>query len=544
MTSVPDEPSRSIPKRKESGAHMAISRRQFINQAGGVAAAAVTGFPAVTRAAGLTWGGVPAGVWPTAPDLRILEIHLLGGIAPFESFYFRPGSGLQTRGFDSEITALPWNAACTGFPSGIESMAHGLDTGPVPKMVHLGPFARPLWPAHISSRLRVIVQSHDLLPHEAAIPFVMTGQRLGRSNQASLGSAIQHRYRALDEAAGFAPRVQPYSYGLLPQAASLNSLLFSMMGALGTHPGNAKPLVLRIGNTFGDFLTQLQRNDSSTEGDALLDQLRGQYRDRLRFQGLPDPAWLIRSKGFQNYDVAVSNLLMASSLSTFLGGLPSTIGSDFQCASEVNLFNSSANPTRTALETAVDLLTRPPDQAPRYVHVVDSGLTRSGLPYDVHGAGHATDTGSNLFNTLSNLARLIRDPANPSPDDAGKIDLNNTMIHITTDFGRTPFKSLSGSPSAGSLGRDHWPQAFCSVLIGGPAAAGVIGSISDAANLGAVADASYSPSDVRAAMLVAMNIDPFEPENYAQGQLSSEFSLATDHTAAMIALKQKIIGVV
>jgi Protein of unknown function (DUF1501) len=118
------------------------------------------------------------------------------------------------------------------------------------------------------------------------------------------------------------------------------------------------------------------------------------------------------------------------------------------------------------------------------------------------------------------------------------------MIVINTDFGRTPFKSLGNAPNAGSLGRDHWPDAFCSVLIGGPIMTkGVVGSISDAANTGAVADVPFTPTDMRAALLLAMNINPFEPENYPQGQLSPQFAGAADHTAAMQALRTTILGV-
>jgi hypothetical protein len=520
-----------------------LTRRELLRSAtGAIAASSVVGFPAIVRAAGPVWGEVPAGVWATPPDLRILEIHLMGGMAPFESFYFRPDPGPQTRGFDVEIATLPWNAACPGTPapgSPLVTQLHGNDSNMSP--VHLGPLAKPLWPSHLSSRMRVIVQSHDLMPHEAAIPYVMTGLRLGRSNQASLGSAIQHRYRALDADAGLPVRPEPYCYGLLPQQAGLNNLLFSMMGALGTHPGSAKPLVLRLGPTFGTFLAQLNRANSSSEADALLDQLRGQYRDRLRFQGSTSASALTRSRGFEDYDVAVSNLFRASSISTFLGALPSTIANSASCASESGTFENNPNVTRTALEAAVHLLTRPASQRARYVHVVDSGLTRQdGFPYDVHDAGNATDTGSNLWNTLSKLASLVRDPANPSPTDASKLDLDNTMIHITTEFGRTPFKSSGNSVNPASLGRDHWPAAFCSVLIGGPVVGPkVVGAISDA---GAVATTSYSPTDTRAAMLVAMGIDPFAPENYALGQLSAEFSNPPrTHLAAMTRLRDRIL---
>jgi len=520
-----------------------ITRRKLLrNAAGALAASSAIGFPSILRAVGPVWGSMPSGVWATPPNLKILEIHLLGGMAPFESFYYRPDPGLRTRGFDAEITALNWNAACPGTPSGIQTQSLANDSDAKP--VHLGPFAKPLWPAHISSKLRVIVQRHDLMPHEAAIPYVMTGLRLGRSTQASLGSAIQHRYRAIDLDAGAPVRPEPYAYGLLPQNTFFDQLAFSMMGALGAHPGEAKPLVLRLGPQFGTFLSLLTRTSSSAEGDALLDQLRARYRDALRFQASTAPSALTRSKGFQNYDVAVASLFQASSLSTFLGGIPSAIANGDSCASESGTFESNPNLTKTALQAAVHLLTRPAAQAPRYVHVVDTGITRQSLPYDVHSAGHATDTGSNLWNMLSTLVGLVRDPANPSPNDSDKLDLATTLIHITTEFGRTPFKSIGDQVNAASLGRDHWPDAFCSVLIGGPITqAAVLGSISDAANTGAVATTSYSPTDVRAAMLVAMGIDPFEPENYALGQLSAPFSTAPTHTDGMVLLRQQILGV-
>jgi hypothetical protein len=202
------------------------------------------------------------------------------------------------------------------------------------------------------------------------------------------------------------------------------------------------------------------------------------------------------------------------------------------------------NPTRTALEAAVNLLTRPAAERPRYVHVVDAGINRFGLPYDVHDFAHATDTGSNLWETLTTLASFIKDPANPTAQDAVKLDLNDTMIVINTEFGRTPFKSSGNAVSAGSKGRDHWPSAFTSVLIGGPITTkAVVGSISDAANTGGVADKSYTPTDMRAALMLAMNINPFMNENFAQGSLSEPFASAASHNAAMELLRQIILGI-
>jgi hypothetical protein len=519
----------------------AFNRRHFLKA--GLAGAALA-FPMIGRANGPVWGDVPASVWPgTPPDIKILEIHLLGGTAPFESFYFRPAAGVRTRGFDSEITALNWNAACPGTPSGLVSQPFANDSNGKP--VSLGPFAKPFWPTHISSRMRVLVLAHDLMPHEAAIPYVTTGSRLGRPTQASTGTAVQHRYLALDQDAMNPVRVAPYSYGLLPQNTLEDALLFQMMGSIGMHGGSAKPLVLRIGTQFATFLAQLNRPGMTADDNTLLDQLRAEYRDWLRFQGSSAPEALIRDKAFRDYDISVSNLFNGPALSTLLGGLPSTIPSDANCASETATFTPHANPTRTAIQAAVNLLTRASSERPRYVQVIDAGISSNfRLPYDVHNFAHATDTGSNLWNTLSTLAGLIRDPSNPTPTDSTKLDLTDTMIVINTEFGRTPYKSIGSVPDATSEGRDHWPSAFASVLIGGPITShGVVGSISDAPDTGGVADISYTPTDMRAALLLAMNINPFENENFAQGSLSAPFATAMDHTAAMIQLRTTILGI-
>lgn len=531
-----------------------LTRRSFIQSmtAAGLAGATL-GAPAIVRAAGPVWGTVPNGVWSSgtapSPNIKMLEIHLLGGTAPYESFYYRPtlASG-RTRGFDAEVSALNWNGVCPNTPSGLVHQALGnnamLSRDENNKDVHLGPFAKPFWPVHISSRMRVVALAHDLVPHEVAIPYVMTGSKIGRPNQSTLGAAIQERYRVLDIENGNPFRAAPYAYGLLPENTFFDQLAFNTLGTVGMHHGSAKPLVMRVGPQFSTFISQLTRPISNSS-DALLDQYRAQYRDWLRYQGQAAPNFLTRSKAFSDYDAAVANLFDSGSLSSLLVPAPSTVASAASCAAENGVFENNLNATATALKTAVYLLTRPSAQQARYVHVVDGGIVRQGLPYDVHSTRHVTDTGSNLWSTLSTLAGMIRDPANPQPNDADKLDLNETIIVINTEFGRTPFKSLGTVPNAGSLGRDHWPQAFCSVVIGGPiTTAGVVGSIMDGSSTATVADIPYTPTDLRAALLLAMNIDPFETENFALGSLSAPFSTAMDHTAAMVLLRQKILGIV
>jgi hypothetical protein len=514
-------------------------RRDFLKVAGATTAA-VGLFPRRAYAAPV-WGDVPASIWPTPPDLKVLEIHLLGGVAPFESFYYRPPLGLRTRGFDSEIGGLTWNGVCAGTPVGLETQTPFFANDSNTKEIRLGPFAKPLWRADIRDRMRVMVVSHNLLPHEAAIPYALTGLRLGNPNQASLGAAIAHRYVALDLEAG-PPRPLPYAYGLLAETAGLNSLLVANMSAGGRHPGAGRPLVLKIGPGFATFITQLQRTNMSSLKDALLDQHRGQYRDWLRFLGSGPPT---RSSAFRDYDTSVTSLFTAPSLTTLLGTVPTSIPTNQECAHEpATTFEMQPNPTKTALQPAAFLLTRPvASERARYVCVIDSGIEpRVGLPYDVHNAGHPGDTGSNLWNVFQTLADLINDPALPA--DPNKLNLSDTLIIISTEFGRTPFKSQFNAPDVSSVGRDHWPQAYVNVLIGGPITTrAVIGSINDGANELGVADVSYTPTDVRAAALVACGINPFESENFAIGQLSVPFGTAATHEQGMELLRTQLLGV-
>lgn len=532
-----------------------VTRRQVLK--GAAAGAALLSFGSRGRAWAVcsdpAWGCLPSDLWTWAADFhgyKILELHLFGGMAPYESFYYRDVVGSRTRGFDTEVTNLNWNPACANTPSGLETLQFSTDSSSKP--IHLGPFSKPLWRPDIHSRTRVIVQRHNLLPHEAAIPLAMTGHRLGRPNLAPLGAAIQHRRSALDTVAG-SSRTLPHSYALLPQNGALGSLFTlvqQVQSSIGTHPGEAKPLVLRIGPGLGDFISQLDRMNLGATKDgvnALIDQFRGQYRDRLRWPPVNAPA---RSVAFSDYDTASARLLNADTLQSLLSGAPQTIDPSDTCAREAaDPFSSPANPTRTALEFAAFLLTQPPAEAASSVFVLDSGLVRTFLPYDVHSNDHAGDTGSNLWNLLDALVSLIRDPANPTPEDPGKIDLDDTMIIINTEFGRTPFKSSGMAPEPLSLGRDHWPDASVAVLIGGPIPAvaaeapnRVVGSISDGADETVAADIPFSSTDMRAAALVAAGVNPFENENFALGSLTASL-VGADHEATMVNLRQMLLGV-
>lgn len=526
------------------------TRRDVLKTSGAAALGLALGLGTARRATA-AWGEVPASVWgPTFQPFKVLEIHLFGGTAPFESFYYRDVAGSRTRGFDTEFGTLNWNAACPGTPSGLELQSFSTDSSG--KDIHLGPLSKPLWRADIRSRMRILVQGHDLLPHQAAIPYTMTGSRLGRANLAPLGAAIQHHRSALDEAAATG-RVLPHSYALLPEngaGADLFNLVGQVQSSIGAHPGAAQPLALRIGPGLASFVTLLERGNLGVAKEAfgdLLNQYRARYRDRLRF---PAGGAVTRSPIFRDYDTAVQRLSAADSLKDLLAAAPTAIGNKAACAKEILPFMAaSSNPTFTALQFAAFLLTRPANEAASSVFVLDSGLVRTDLPYDVHNSNHATDTSSNLWNLLDALTSLIKDPANPSPADPDKIDLANTLVIINTEFGRTPFKSLGDMEVLGSLGRDHWPSAYVTVMFGGPIPAAadgapgrVVGSIVDGTGELAVADIRYTATDMRAAAMLASGVNPFEPENFALGQLTGSLVVG-DHAATMAQIRQTLLGV-
>jgi len=513
-----------------------MNRRALIKGVGaGLAGAALGLWPKVARAA---WGDPEPGVWggAPAPARSILEIYLWGGMAPWESFYYRPAAGSTTRGFDADVSALLWNSTCPGTPSGLASQFLGNDAAG--NAVHLGPFARPLWRADIASRLRVVVMQHDLSPHEAAIPYALSGQRLGRPGSCGLGAPLQRRGRALDTSNG---HPLPFSYCLSPDPA-IGSPLFEMLDATGSHGGNAKPVVIPIGSTTAAFVANLTR--SVTGVDPLLSQYRAQYASRLVPSGSSLGA---RSAAFRDYDSSVSSLFAAPSLASLLGGLPLTAGAAQFCSSNPPPnFSTGSHFAGTALRAAALLLNDPvASQRANYVCVVDGGLNNSGFAYDVHTFSAAQRTSSNLWETLAALADVIRLPADPP--DPGKIDLDQTLVVIRTEFGRTPFRSLGGVPSVSSSGRDHWPDGYTSVLIGGPIhTAGVVGAISDGTGNGGQGVAepgrNYKPLDIQAAALLGAGIDPFADGNLPVGDLTPSLSAST-HLQAALNLRQTLLGV-
>lgn len=470
-----------------------------------------------TAAAGLAMTpSLRASPWGQAPDdranslllpsgkraERVLELFLYGGLSPFESFYVVEEYG---RSNDPNFPNQQWYL----FESQHDKIFNrcGISASPLlmpfaqdalGMQVKLGPLTQPLRNrSDLLSRMRILVQRHGLEPHEAAIPYAMSGSRLGASRMAGLGAAIQH-YSMDRDTTG---RRIPYSYVLYPDN-EISTDNLRAASAVGFHPGSARPLDLRI-DSDSDFQTQLSRQvlgDYRTRYDALVAHYAARAQERYSFNGVP-----LRSRALTDHAFATQSLANAQALAEVIpeGSMDPIAGN--QCNQSVR-----ENTTAMGLKLAAHLLTHPTYPA-RYCMVVDGGLipASGGGSFDVHSR-HLPDTTRNCLNVLSELVSIINQPGE---NDPGKLNLDDTLILLNTEFGRTPY-----AQDRTLLGTNHHPYGYVTVMLGGPIGpdqAGILGAIGP----DGWSDRYVTPVESRAAVLAAMGIYPFAQEAFAIGDL-------------------------
>ena len=531
-----------------------ISRREFLNGSIGCASflASGLGWPTSTSAQP-AWGTPDEAIYTenffpaNQPYYKILEVFLYGGLSPWENFYHRAvPDGAGYRGFhlgSSEVaTALHWhtdnvvwgedyrNCVAEIVPAttpGTNNTSHFVSK-PGGHEIHFGPATKPIWRSDIMDRTRVVVMQHELLPHEAAIPYAATGWRLGQPSMAGLGAAIQRRAQAAEESLAVGERrTIPWSYVLEPTNLFTTDNLDAFK-ATGTLPGTAKPVTLKI--VGQGILALLDRPTKTPATDALLRFYRDEYTRLISFPG----QGLLRSRGFNDYEAALTNVLNADQLRTLLQSSIQPLRDGVACVTPDAATPRATNPNQpaTGLLTAARLLSHPASPA-RYVCVIDAGLdiAPGGGGYDTHGSRHSSVTATNLFNILATIRRLI---------DTNQLNLDTTLIVLTTEFGRTPFRSSGGFQNGSSNGRDHWPSGYVNILIGGPISSrDVLGKIQDgdlpggegglASNNG-VADPGdvFNATDIRAAALLAAGVNPFETDLFGVGDVSLSLRSGTD----------------
>jgi hypothetical protein len=475
-----------------------MRRRSFLGLVGSASAAAIAG-PYFMRRAHAQFGAFPSGAEAvTLPDglraKRVLEVFLYGGLSQWETLYFVRNYGTPTDpqyANQQYYTYAASNAQMLG-RCGTASFdtPRALGQDALGATVELGPFAERLWQrSDVVDRLRVVVQKHTLEPHEAAVPLALTGRPVGQPTAAGLGAHVQ---RARLEAGLTPDRASPHSYVFATGGVSSDNV--AAAAAAGMHPGGARPLLVKTDNAAG-FTSLLGRSTvgtARTYHDALVDTYTRQYNSRLTWPS----GKRVRSARTDDFEVAFGNTKRVDAIGAVLtdGLFTPRPGTACQATRQRDI-------PLIGLSAAARLLTHETEPA-SYVCVSDTGLYEAsgGGGYDTH-TENARDTATNFDNMLASLLGIINAPGENNPD---KLDLDDTLIILNTEFGRTP-------RAQGTTGRNHHPYGYVTAFIGGPTTKGVSGAIGPSG----VAEMYASPAQNRIAAMLALGIWPFSQEAFA-----------------------------
>jgi hypothetical protein len=509
---------------------MSFDRRKFLKVSGGIAAGALGGIllPGRARAFGENPSGTEGVTVPE--DLRafnILEIFLFGGLSPYESFYVVEDYG--------KSDSTQWHLFTTGgneVQAAVENCGYSTTDLLNPfaldgdgAEVNLGPFVAPLRARpDIISRMRIVTTAHDALPHEAAVPLMLTGRSSSHPMVAGIGAHIQRYFQQIEG------RSLPYAYVLLPQS-QLQLDLTRVSLARGPHPSTARPLALQVsaGGSFQSLLERPSMNGQQAAYDALLSRRTNRYWNRLLWNGQGDP---LRAPSAEQLADAARTISSSAELKGVLQeGEFFTLPPGLACGETV-----AEESVGQSLRLATHLLTHPQSPA-RYVCVVDGGFkleTNAAGGYDTHNYAAGTQA-ENLYNILNQLASLVQTPGDKDPT---KIDLDRTLVVLTTEFGRTPFEE-------GIRGRGHWPFGYPTMYLGGPirpvsspvgtSNGGIFGALGPSGH----ATTAATPTQIRMSMLMALGIWPFANESF---NVSDVPGVGSEHDGARL-VREQILGV-
>jgi len=500
-----------------------MNRRSFLTWAGGAAATAAIAhrFGGTARAAGF-------GEFPTAakslalPDdvraKRVLEIFCYGGLSPWETLYLVRDYGKPTdpQHPNTQFHAMDHSAAIAscGFSSTEIGQLLGQDAAGAD--VELGLYASRLWSRpDVTSRMRVVVNEHRLEPHEAAVPTALTGRTVGQPG-AGLGAHIT-RYHL--DAGTDASRATPYGYVFATGGLSSDNV--EAAASTGMHSGACKPLLIKVDAAQGltELLERRTVGDRRSAHDALTSLYLDQYNERLRWPGTTTP---VRARRPTEFGIAHGATRNVDAIASVLGGGIFNPRAGTACGQ-----SRADDIPKTSIEAARLLLTDPNEPA-SYVCVSDIGLFEAagGGGYDTHG-GHVVTTSRNFDNMLQALLAAFNAPGETDPR---KLNFDDTLVIINTEFGRTPHSDFSDS-------RNHWPYGYATAFIGGPIKPGQQG-IYGAIGRDGHAVTAVDPAECRAAALLALGIYPFSAEAYA----TSDVRGTTGETDAVAAVLDHCFG--
>jgi hypothetical protein len=431
-----------------------------------------------------------------AEELRVrnvLEVFLFGGVSQYESFYSVPEYGKND---NTHFHAFPQalieqsiaDCGLTGSPQLFEPFAQD----EIGANVQLGPFAIPLRARpDLLDRMRICVTAHDLEPHEAAVPYALTGRPLGHAAMAGIGASVQRYETERDPT-----RKAPHAYVLRTTAPVLFELSRSA-DATGLHPASTRPLALAIEDSQNlvELLARSELGADKAAYDALVAGNIERYRQRLLWKGQGEP---VRSARLGNFVTAATTVANSDSIRDVVSAdLFAPLPID-RCGAKATL-----DATRMSLRIAAHLINHPTAPA-RYVCVVDGGIlpVKDAGGYDAHDDCCPIQS-RNLVNLLTALGEVINAPGER---DGKKLDLDSTLVILNTEFGRTP-----DAQGATGSGRGHWPYGYPVVYLGGPVRGR---SIHGACGADARATKWITPREHRVALLMALGIWPFSAESY------------------------------
>jgi hypothetical protein len=412
---------------------------------------------------------------------KVLEILQVGGLSHTETIWMQNQNATNHWHKNRNINYQPHLSADT------YQMAGAWSPRQVAGNVYMSHVHKPLGNTGLWNRLRLVSLAHGFDPHDPARVLSLTGQSIGRPSRVGLGAAIQAFQLAT---VGNGPASWSYVLDTSPGGLSAEAAAYGPLGS------EARPLVMPVFPPSTGFVARLNRT-SHAPGDALLASYGQSYEDRLTWGG-QNPA-LARSAAYQGWDAARARLPIAGNVQGNVSG-PGRPG--LVPTAPTNLPNCTdfeKSRTRQAILAAADLLNH---GGAHHVCVLDFGASQF---YDTHDVGglinHATIHNLNVYAIFAALREAL---------DNGTLILDDVLIHIHTDFGRT----------VDNLGSNHWIHGYANTLIGGPIANGipkVKGSLAVSGPTDPTGGTAQrpgggpplNPSDLRAVTMLAAGIDPF-----------------------------------
>jgi uncharacterized protein (DUF1501 family) len=141
--------------------------------------------------------------------------------------------------------------------------------------------------------------------------------------------------------------------------------------------------------------------------------------------------------------------------------------------------------------------------------LVESGCRLVTVSDCTSGGHHTWDTHSNNFKMLKNtlLPRLDQAYSALLQDLIERGLLEDTVVYVGGEFGRSPKVGQSFGTGASADGRDHYPGCFVGVLAGGLVRPGTVYGFSDS-RAGSPSHDPVPLEDLTATLFAAMGLDP------------------------------------